>query len=440
MVNSMLKSKKILIAVFCVILLLVSWLYLSGKNAKHSNFQTAQVEQGDLTVQVTATGALSALTTVKVGSQVSGVISRLYADFNSNVKKGQLLAELDPTTLQAVADQRKADLDKANVDLRNDELLHNRNKKLMAEKLIAQSDFDTSEANFLSAQVSVKQAEAALRQANVNVSYTKITSPVDGTVVDRAYDVGQTVAASFEAPTLFTIAQDLTKMQVLTSIDESDIGKIRVGEAANFTVDAFPDHKFEGKVSQVRLSAQIVSNVVTYPVMIDVGNEDMKLKPGMTANVTIPVQSFTDVLKVPNAAFRFRPDPSLIATVTPVSGSSSANSSGKQGGSRQKQADGQQSQPHWHRGQGGQQSQAWQHSAEKPEGSTMSTLYILTPDGKLQPLSIETLATDGSFTVIRSTKLNAGDAIVIGLATTKAMEATGGVNTRSRGTGSRGFR
>src|SRR5262249_52600670 len=271
------------------------WLYLSGKNAKRSNFQTTQVERGNLTVQVTATGALSAFTTVKVGSQVSGVISKLYADFNSNVKKGQLLAELDPTTLQAVADQRQADLDKAKGDLRNNELLYNRNKKLMAEQLIAQSDFDTSEANYLSGQVIVKQAQAALKQANVNVSYTKITSPVDGTVVDRAYDVGQTVAASFEAPTLFTIAQDLTKMQVLTSIDESDIGKIHVGEPANFTVDAFPDHQFQGKVSQVRLSAQIVSNVVTYPVMIDVGNEDMKLKPGMTANVTIPVQTLNDV-------------------------------------------------------------------------------------------------------------------------------------------------
>src|SRR5262249_23072474 len=287
----------------------------------------------------------------------------------------------------------------------NDELLYNRNKKLMAAQLIAQSDFDTSEANYLSGQVIVKQAEAALKQANVNVSYTKITSPVDGTVVDRAYDVGQTVAASFEAPTLFTIAQDLTKMQVMTSIDESDIGKIHVGEAANFTVDAFPDHQFQGKVSQVRLSAQIVSNVVTYPVMIDVGNEDMKLKPGMTANVTIPVQTLNDVLKVPNAAFRFHPDPSLVASVTPVSGSSSTSGNDKRSGYggnwKQRQAGGSQSSPHGPQGQGGQQSQPWQHSGDKPEGSAMSTLYMITADGKLQPLLIETLATDGSFTAIR---------------------------------------
>ena len=271
-------------------------------------FRKAKVDKGEVVATVTATGTLSAVTTVQVGSQVSGIIAKLHVDFNSTVKKGQLLAELDPTPFQQTIDQRRADLEKAKVELRNAEISLTRSKSLTAQQLLAQSDLDGAQTTRDSAAAAVAQAQAALKQAETNLSYTRITSPIDGVVVSRQYDVGQTVAASFQAPVLFTIAQDLTKMQVLTNIDEADVGRVRVGQEAKFSVDAFPDQPFRGAVSQIRLSPQTVQNVVTYPVMLDVANPDLKLKPGMTANVQVPVDVRKDVLRVPNAALRFRPD------------------------------------------------------------------------------------------------------------------------------------
>jgi len=256
-----------------------------------------------------------------VGTQVSGTIKEIRVDFNSHVKKGQLIALIDPATFEAQVEQQKANLNsaKANVEkakatLTDAKRTMERNKELRARDLIAQSDLDTSVTNYETskAQVgvavaAVAQAEAALKTAVTNLGYTRIVSPVDGVVVSRNVDVGQTVAASFQTPTLFTIAQDLTKMQIDTNVDEADIGKVKLGQDVEFTVDAYPDTTFRGKVSQIRIAPISVQNVVTYDVVVLVDNKELKLMPGMTANVSVIVAEARGALKIPNAALRFRP-------------------------------------------------------------------------------------------------------------------------------------
>lgn len=379
--------------------------YFTRKNGKQQKFRTEKVERGEIVSSVTATGTLAAVTTVKVGSQVSGIIAHLFADFNSTVQKGQLLADLDPTTFQAQVDQRQADLERARVEQRNQKIAFERAKNLLKNELLSQSEYDTAEANVLAAEAAVRQSEAALRLAETNLSYTKIESPIDGIVVDRQYDIGQTVAASFQAPTLFTIAQDLKLMQVSTSIDEADIGKIQVDDEAAFTVDAFPDQTFQGRVSQIRLSPIVVNNVTTYPVLINVANAELQLKPGMTANVTIPVEKMSAVLKIPNAAFRFKPDPGDLAQTQKEPGDGKESGSKKEGYAKK---------------EGG---------GSKKE----SQVYVLTPEGKLKPVSVRGSLTDGAFTAIQSDSLKEGDMVVTGLETTRAMEAAGGFGTRRRG-------
>jgi HlyD family secretion protein len=261
------------------------------------------------------------VTTVLVGTQVSGTIKELYVDFNSPVKKGKLIARIDPALFEAQVNQAKANflsakanLEKAGATLVDAKRSMDRNKELFSKNLVARSDLDTAETNYETANASVSaaksqvaQTEAALNLAETNLRYTKIVSPVDGIVISRNVDVGQTVAASFQTPTLFTIAQDLTKMQIDTSVDEADIGKVKVGQDVEFTVDAYPDITFKGKVWQVRNAPITVQNVVTYDVVIIVGNPELKLKPGMTANVSIIISTKKDVLKIPNAALRFKP-------------------------------------------------------------------------------------------------------------------------------------
>jgi len=284
-------------------------------------FRTEKITKGNIVSTVTATGTVNAVTTVLVGTQVSGTIKEIRVDFNSHVKKGQLIALIDPATFEAQVEQQKANLNsaKANVEkakatLTDAKRTMERNKELRARDLIAQSDLDTSVTNYETskAQVgvavaAVAQAEAALKTAVTNLGYTRIVSPVDGVVVSRNVDVGQTVAASFQTPTLFTIAQDLTKMQIDTNVDEADIGKVKLGQDVEFTVDAYPDTTFRGKVSQIRIAPISVQNVVTYDVVVLVDNKELKLMPGMTANVSVIVAEARGALKIPNAALRFRP-------------------------------------------------------------------------------------------------------------------------------------
>ena len=311
-------------AMFGILLLMAlgAVAFLSFKNEGNElKFRMEKVSRGDVVATVTATGTVNAVTTVLVGTQVSGTIKHIYVDFNSPVKKGQLIAMIDPATFEAQVGQARANLlaAKANVGKAEAALLDatrtmNRNRELFARSLIARSELDTSETNHATAEAQlaaaraqVAQAEAAARYAETNLRYTRVISPVEGVVISRNVDAGQTVAASFQTPTLFTIAQDLTKMQVDTSVDEADIGKVSVGQYVNFTVDAYPEMTFEGRVSQVRIAPIIVQNVVTYDVVIKVGNPDLKLKPGMTANVSIIVAEKRGVRKIPDAALRFRP-------------------------------------------------------------------------------------------------------------------------------------
>lgn len=304
----------ILIAVL-VILLFV----FSGKG-NQPGYRTEPVTKGDIQATVTATGTVNAVTTVLIGTQVSGTIKKLFVDFNSRVKKGQIIAQIDPSTfesqvLQARANllSAQANLDKAETTLVDAKRTFERNKELFSKNLIARSDLDTAETNYQAdkAQVNaskaqVEQAKASLDFAQQNLAYTKILSPVDGVVISRNVDVGQTVAASFQTPTLFTIAQDLTKMQIDTNVAESDIGVVKGGQDVEFTVDAYPDTTFKGKVWQIRQAPITVQNVVTYDVVIQVNNRDFKLMPGMTANVSIIITTKRDVLRITNAALRFR--------------------------------------------------------------------------------------------------------------------------------------
>ena len=284
------------------------------------------VTSGPVVNRVEATGTLQAVTTVAVGSQVSGTISSLHADFNSRVRKGQVLARLEPSLFQTQVEQAEAtvqrlqaDVERAVVEVEDAAAKLRRAEQLSTQQLIAASDLDTArttarqaEAALKSARAQVAQARAAVNQSRVNLGHATITAPVDGIVVSRNVDVGQTVAASMQAPTLFVLAEDLARMQVNASVDESDIGQIQPGQQVTFQVDAYPDQVFTGSVRQVRLDPVVEQNVVSYVTVIDVPNPELKLKPGMTANVSVEIARADHALRVPNAAFRFRPDPEVL--------------------------------------------------------------------------------------------------------------------------------
>ncbi len=427
--------KKALVGAVIVAAVVVTGVLLLSKDKKSGpKFRKEKVTKGSVVATVSATGTLSAVTTVKVGSQVSGIISRLHADFNSEVRKGQLLAELDPTPFQATVDQRRADLERAKVELRNAELVLARAKKLLEAQLQAQSEYDTAKANRDGAAASVAQSSAGLKQAETNLAYTRILSPIDGVVVDRQYDIGQTVAASFQAPVLFTIAQDLTKMQVLTNIDEADIGRVKEGQEATFTVDAFAERTFTGRVSQIRLSPQTVQNVVTYPVLLDVSNPELRLRPGMTANVLVPVDRRDDVLRVPNAALRFKPDPADLADggkgkpdAAAASGAAPAEKAGNgaagaPGGGRPGRGEG--GRPGGGAGRGG---------AGRSGPSRSGEVYVELPTGKLRAVRVKTTLTDGNLTAVETDDLKEGDEVVLGLATARAGSGAGGGAPRGMG-------
>jgi HlyD family secretion protein len=384
-------------------LLLASGCFSRGK--QNDQYRIEKVDRGAITMTVTATGTVSAVITVLVGSQVSGVISRLYADFNSRVHRGQLLAELDPTPFQAQVEQRQADVTKARVDAANAKISYERQRRLVAAGLAPQADLDAAKAAYEGAVAQVQQATAALSQALTNLKYTKITSPIDGVVVDRQYDVGQTVAASFQAPTLFSIAQDLTKMQVQADVDQSDIGRIAVGQPARFTVDAYPDQEFRGRISQMRLNAAVTQNVVTYPVIIEVPNPEEKLRPKMTANVTIDVANVRDVLRIPNAALRFKPD-------TAQTGGAQQTASAGPGVERTAVQMGQRA-PGITGAGGAFAGRGGAAAHGRPQ-------TVWTYDNKkLTAVSIRTGITDGHYTQVVDGNLKPGDSIIIGLATSK---------------------
>ncbi|KAF0221013.1 MAG: HlyD family secretion [Geobacteraceae bacterium] len=315
--------KKIIISVSgaAVVIAVAMGIYFYSKKTPPTVYKTAKIERGAIVSAVSATGNLTAVVTVQVGTQVSGTIQKLFVDFNSPVKRGQVIAQIDPALFSAQLDQSRGNylsaqgnLQKAKADLNDAKRNLERNRQLIKDGIVAQSDFDMAETRYEMAVATLKAAEGgvaqtrgAFNQAETNLRYATIRSPVDGIVVSRNVDVGQTVAASFQTPTLFTIAQDLTRMEIDTSVDESDISRVRVGQPASFTVDAYPESRFAGKVAQIRNAPVVTQNVVTYVVVISVDNKDLKLKPGMTANVSIETARKDDVLKIPAAALRFKP-------------------------------------------------------------------------------------------------------------------------------------
>jgi HlyD family secretion protein len=318
--------------------------YYANRKGTPPTVSTASVSRGAIVEMVSATGTLQAVTTVQVGTQVSGTVAWLGADFNSRVSKGQVIARLDPSLLDAQVQQASAtasrvaaDVDNARVQLADAQQKYERSRELAGKQLVSRSDFDaaklavdTAQAQLRSVQAQLVQQQAALDQARVNREHAVITAPIDGIVIQRSVDMGQTVAASLQSPTIFQIAADLTKMQVNASIDESDIGRIAPGQHVTFRVDAYPTETFSGTMTQVRLQPTVVQNVTTYSAIIDVPNRELKLKPGMTATVSVEIARRDDVLRVPNAALRFTPTQETLAAFNSQPAAQPASSRGQQ--------------------------------------------------------------------------------------------------------------
>lgn len=301
------KKKALVIAAVAAIAALAVWLLSGGKKEEKITFDTAAVAPANIMNSITATGTIEPVTSVTVGTQVSGIVSKLFVDYNSVVKKGQVIAELDKTNLMSQLNTAKTQLATAQSQLNYQTANYKRYKTLFEKGLVAADDFDNAKLSYTQAKEQVASAKEEVQRAQTNLSYATITSPIDGVVLSKSVEEGQTVAASFSTPELFTIAQDLTNMQVVADVDEADIGDVKEGERVTFTVDAYPDDTFEGEVKQVRQEATTTNNVVTYEVVISAPNADLKLKPGLTANVTIYTAERKGVLSVPSKALRFTP-------------------------------------------------------------------------------------------------------------------------------------
>ena len=301
------KKKALVIAAVAAIAALAVWLLSGGKKEEKITFDTAAVAPANIMNSITATGTIEPVTSVTVGTQVSGIVSKLFVDYNSVVKKGQVIAELDKTNLMSQLNTAKTQLATAQSQLNYQTANYKRYKTLFEKGVVAADDFDNAKLSYTQAKEQVVSAKEEVQRAQTNLGYATITSPIDGVVLSKSVEEGQTVAASFSTPELFTIAQDLTNMQVVADVDEADIGDVKEGERVTFTVDAYPDDTFEGEVKQVRQEATTTNNVVTYEVVISAPNADLKLKPGLTANVTIYTAERKGVLSVPSKALRFTP-------------------------------------------------------------------------------------------------------------------------------------
>jgi HlyD family secretion protein len=390
------KTRLLWLFLLPIILSVGVWRYRATHRGPDVQYKTSVVERRTIVGRVTASGTLSAIVTVLVGTQVSGRIQKLYADYNSTVKKGELVAKIDPQLFEAAMQQAQANYLAAKAGVATAEATAiNADKQLARERalrdqnLAAQADLDTAEATAATAHAAIDGAKAglaqslaSLHQAQVNLSYTSILSPIDGVVISRSVDVGQTVAASLSAPTLFTIAQDLTKMQVDTNVAEGDVGRLQEGMKTYFTVDSYPGQRFFGQIRQIRNAATTVQNVVTYDAVIDVDNSDLKLRPGMTANVTAVYAERRSALAVANAALRFRAPPALTA-----GGASSADA-----------------RRHWR----GPQS-----DAGAPEGASEGRSLWVMRGGVAKVVSVHTGLSDGTVTEIGDGDLHEGDQVIV---------------------------
>jgi HlyD family secretion protein len=358
--------KKGIIALALIALIAVAGVavHRSAYAREAAEYRFATIERGDVEASVSATGTLNAVRTVSVGTQVSGQIAELFADFNDTVKKGQLLARIDPTLQQQAVTDAYAALERAQAQALQAQREHNRNRELLSAGLVARSDFELTDSSSDVARANVKSARVALERAKRNLEYTNIYAPIDGVVVERNVDLGQTVAASLSAPQLFLIAENLSQMQILAKVGEGDIAGIKEGQKTKFTVQALPREEFEGTVQQVRLQSATTENVVNYTVVVSVANEKKKLLPGMTARVNFVTRAANDVLKVANAALRFKPE------TTP--------------------------------------------GAAPRQQRRASTLYAIDAEGRLQPLAVRAGVTDGSFTEVRGENVKEGMKVVAG--------------------------
>jgi len=306
-------KKGYIIALVLIVALVALWFFLKPSGKAVLTLETARVERITISNSVTATGTVEPVTKVEVGTQVSGIINKLYVDYNDEVKAGQVIAEMDKVTLQAELESAQSNLASCKTEYEYRLKEYNRYKALHEKQLVSDADYDLAVYNYEKAHNSYKQSQASMVKVKRNLSYATITSPIDGVVISKAVEEGQTVAAGFSTPTLFTIANDLTKMRVIADVDEADIGQVKEGQKVDFTVDAYPDDVFAGVVQQVRLEATTSSNVVTYQVVITADNPDLKLKPGLTASVTVYTLQRENVLSVPTKALRFSPDPAQMA-------------------------------------------------------------------------------------------------------------------------------
>lgn len=440
-------KKKIIIGIVALVVVagaILGWTLLKDNKNGTVKYRQEAITKGDIEALVITTGTLNPLTTVEVGSQVSGKISKVNVDFNSQVKEGQILAELDPVPFQTRVDQNEANylssqasLEKAKVTLANLQSKYERSLSLFEKNLISYDEKESAEAAYLGAKTDIQAAEARVEQAKsqlesskVDLSYTIIRSPIDGLVISKNMNVGQTVQASFQAPKLFDIANDLSKMQVECAVDEADVGKVKEGQKVRFTVDAFSDESFNGTVNQVRFSPTVTQNVVTYTTIVDVDNPGMKLRPGMTATVSIITGEAKGVLRVPNAALRFTPNltaeqmKKMYEEMGQKMMAQRKAEGGQTGSPQAKKPASQSGGPRMNFSQGGGMPQGTQGQqgmgGGQRSGRRPSMVWYLGPDGKLNMTFVRTGVTDNSFTEIVRSDLKEGQQIIIGTEATQA--------------------
>lgn len=416
------KKKSFIAVALLVVITVVAVLVHRAALAKESTtYRFTTVERGNVEATVSATGTLGAVRTVAVGTQVSGQITELLVDFNDTVKKGQLLARIDPTLQQQAVTDAQASVEREQAQLLQAQRDYNRNRELLASGLVARSVFETTDSSLDVARANVKSARVALDRARQNLEYTNIYAPIDGVVVERNVDDGQTVAASLSAPQLFLIANDLRNMQILASVGESDIAQIKEGQKVKFTVQALSGQTFAGDVNQVRLQSVTNENVVNYTVVVSVANPEKKLLPGMTARVEFLTNSAENVLKVANAALRFKPaDDAKVATQT-------TDTTGTARQARETQATGTQQTGTQQTGQGvrsGNAQRTRSGNGQRSRSGGMATLYTVDDKGTLIPIRVRTGLTDGSVTEIRGRDLKEGTKVVAGTSQPQTAGAT----------------
>lgn len=406
--------RALIIAVILIAAGLAVAFYFNNKKSNNLQLKTAKADVGDIEVYVTTTGTLNPVTLVQVGTQVSGTIAKIYVDFNDVVKKGQILAQIDSTFLAAQVKDAEAQVERAKAQVNQAQRDLNRIKELYSKNLVSQADYDQALTNYETSLAQLKSAEAQLERARVNLKYSTIYSPIDGIVISRNVDVGQTVAASLQAPTLFTIANDLRKMRVEANVDESDIGKVKPGQTVFFTVDAYPDETFTGRVVQVRLQPINIQNVINYTVIIDVENTQLKLKPGMTANVRILIDKRENVLRFPNQALRFKPDPEDKRFAKAMEEMQKR----REEFMRRRQQEGGGGGGFGFFGQG-QPGQGGQRTGNFPTANR-AIIWVLDENKNPKPVFVRLGITDGNYTEVVGGNLKEGDEVITGYVLTTA--------------------